>query len=158
MAESPRTTGRENLYRADGSRRPDAEVLKEVGNIGLRLALLDDAMNHRAASADPDLHYPPRLFLLYEWASETEIWLSAKDPALLMALRESAMILVSFDRASLPMHAGVLTREGLGHTGIILFKRLVSVFVESHVARDLPQSAGLFKNDRLVVWEFSSKG
>lgn len=72
MAESPRTTGRENLYRADGSRRPDAEVLKEIGNIGLRLALLDDAMNHRAVSADPDSQYPPRLFLSYKWASETE--------------------------------------------------------------------------------------
>ena len=54
------------------------------------------------------------------------MWLSAKDPALLMALRESTMILVGFDRASIPMHAGVLTREGLGHAGIILFRRSVS--------------------------------
>src|SRR5262249_42322414 len=66
------TTGRENLYRADGSRRPDAEVLEESSNIGLRFALLDDAMNRRAASADPDLQYPLRLFLSYKWGSETE--------------------------------------------------------------------------------------
>jgi hypothetical protein len=66
------TISRENLYRADGSRRPDAEVLKESGNIGLRLALLDDAMHRRAASTDPDLQYPPRLFLSYKWGNEVE--------------------------------------------------------------------------------------
>jgi hypothetical protein len=43
-----------------------------------------------------------------------------------MALREANSILVSFDRASLPMHAGALTREGLGHAGLILFRRSVS--------------------------------
>ena len=51
--------------------------------------------------------------------------LSLKDPALLMTLREAEMVLVGFDRASLPMHAGALTREGLGHAGIILFRRSV---------------------------------
>ena len=45
---------------------------------------------------------------------------------MLMALRELQMVLVSFDRASIPMHAGVLSREGLGHAGIILFRRSVS--------------------------------
>ena len=52
--------------------------------------------------------------------------MSVKDPALLMTLRETGMVLVGFDRASLPMHAGELTREGLGHAGIILFRRSVS--------------------------------
>ena len=31
-----------------------------------------------------------------------------------------------------------------------------SIFVKSHVARDLMQSAGLFKTDKLVVWEYVS--
>src|ERR1700722_5177647 len=52
-------------------------------------------------------------------------YLSVKDPSLLMTLREARMVLVGFDRASLPMHAGALTREGLGHAGIILFRRSV---------------------------------
>ena len=52
-------------------------------------------------------------------------YLSAKDSALLMTLRERGSILVSFDRTSLPFHAGVLTREGLGHAGVILFRRVV---------------------------------
>ena len=64
-------------------------------------------------------------------------WLSAKDPALLMVLREVEIILVSFDRASIPMHAGVLTREGLGHAGIILFRRSVSAVAYGKQARAL---------------------
>ena len=28
------------------------------------------------------------------------------------------------------------------------------LFVRSHVARDLLQNAGLFKTDKLVVWEY----
>jgi hypothetical protein len=56
---------------------------------------------------------------------EKRAFLSVKDPQLLMALRESGLILVSFDRASMAMHAGDLTREGLGHSGAILFRRVV---------------------------------
>ena len=62
-------------------------------------------------------------------------YLSAKDPALLMALRESGLILVGFDRASMPMHAGALTREGLGHAGVILFRRSVSAVAYGRQAR-----------------------
>src|ERR1043166_5670304 len=32
------------------------------------------------------------------------------------------------------------------------------IFVRSHVARDLLQNAGLFKTDKLVVWEYVSNG
>ena len=52
--------------------------------------------------------------------------LQLKDPALLMTLRDEGLVLVSFDRRSLPHHAGVLTREGVGHSGVILFRRTVS--------------------------------
>src|SRR5262249_11323339 len=52
---------------------------------------------------------------------ENGIYLTVKDPALLMALGEWGLIPVGFDCASLPWHAGTLTREGLGHAGIILF-------------------------------------
>lgn len=68
-------TGRASLYRIDGSRRPDAEVLAESGNIGLRLSLLDDAMHRRASSPEADSLYPPRLFLSYKWGSpEEDAW------------------------------------------------------------------------------------
>jgi hypothetical protein len=51
---------------------------------------------------------------------------SSKDPVLLSFLREHGLVLVSFDRRSLAMHAGQLTRESSGHAGVILFRRSVS--------------------------------
>ena len=32
------------------------------------------------------------------------------------------------------------------------------LFVKSHVARDLLQNAGLFKTDKLVIWEYVANG
>src|SRR5439155_22329198 len=66
---------------------------------------------------------------------ENGAYLSVKDPALLMTLREHQMILVGFDRASLPMHAGTLTREGVGHAGLILFRRSVPTTAYGKQAR-----------------------
>jgi hypothetical protein len=43
-----------------------------------------------------------------------------------MTLRDEEMVLVSFDRSSLAHHAGRLTREGVGHSGVILYRRTVS--------------------------------
>jgi hypothetical protein len=42
-------------------------------------------------------------------------WLSVKDPALLLALRESELIIFGIDRATIPMHADELTRESQSH-------------------------------------------
>ena len=50
----------------------------------------------------------------------------SKDPVLLSALREAGLIVVGFDRRTMAMHAGQLTREGAGHSGVILFRRSVS--------------------------------
>jgi hypothetical protein len=66
-------------------------------------------------------------------------YLSAKGPALLMTLREENLVLVSFDRPSLPMHAGTLTREGIGHAGIILFRRSVPALAFGKQARLLTE-------------------
>ena len=65
--------------------------------------------------------------------------LSVKDRAVLMALRDAGLIGVGFDRASLPVHAARATREGLGHAGIVLFRRTVSVVAYGHQARLLTQ-------------------
>jgi hypothetical protein len=40
----------------------------------------------------------------------------------------------------------------------MMSKTTDEIFVKSHVARDLLQSAGLFKTDKLVVWEYVSNG
>lgn len=69
----PRRSGpRNNLYRPDGSRRSDAEVVSEQGKIGLRLALLDDAIHRRAEAGEISVHYPLRMFLSYKWGSPEE--------------------------------------------------------------------------------------
>ena len=83
----------------------------------------DENTSHRLVAACRQLDPGFPLIHITDW--KNGVHLSVKDPALLMVLRESSAILVSFDRNSLPMHAGVLTREGLGHAGIILFRRSV---------------------------------
>jgi hypothetical protein len=84
----------------------------------------DENTSHRLVAACRQIEPQFPLIHLSDW--ENGAYLSAKDPALLMALREWRLILVGFDRASMPMHAGELTREGLGHAGIILFRRSVA--------------------------------
>ena len=51
----------------------------------------------------------------------------SKDPVLLEGLREEGIILITFDRRTMAMHAGQLTRSGSGHAGVILFRRSVSL-------------------------------
>jgi hypothetical protein len=84
----------------------------------------DENTSHRFVAACRQIEPQFPLIHISDW--ENGAYLSAKDPALLMALRESRLILVGFDRVSMPMHAGELTREGLGHAGIILFRRSVA--------------------------------
>lgn len=69
---SKRAGPRSNLYRPDGSRRPDAQIVSEQGKIGLRLALLDDAVHRRAEAGETSVNYPLRLFLSYKWGSAAE--------------------------------------------------------------------------------------
>jgi len=85
--------------------------------------LADENTSHRLVSACLRLNANFPMLHIADW--ERGAWRSANDPALLMRLRESAMVLVGFDRASLPMHAATLTRQALGHSGIILFRRIV---------------------------------
>jgi hypothetical protein len=86
--------------------------------------LADENTSHRFISACCRIQANFPIIHISEWKNGA--YLSVKDPALLMAVREHGMILVGFDRASLPMHAGTLTREGVGHSGIVLFRRVVS--------------------------------
>jgi hypothetical protein len=95
--------------------------------------LADENTSHRFVAACRQMEASFPIIHISDWNNGA--YLSVKDPALLMALRESGMILVGFDRASLPMHAGALTREGLGHAGVILFRRSVSAVASGKQAR-----------------------
>jgi len=50
----------------------------------------------------------------------------SRDPVLLDVLRQHGLILITFDRRTMAMHAGQLTRSGGGHAGVILFRRSIS--------------------------------
>lgn len=95
--------------------------------------LADENTSHRmvAACRQTEADFP--IVHISDW--QEGAYLSVKDPALLMTLREKGLVLVGFDRASLPMHAGDLTREGLGHAGIILFRRSVPTVAYGKQAR-----------------------
>ena len=86
--------------------------------------LADENTSHRLVLACRQIEPNFPIIHIADWNGGA--YLSVKDPALLMALREAGLVLVGFDRASLPMHAGALTREGLGHAGVVLFRRSVS--------------------------------
>ena len=95
--------------------------------------LADENTSHRLVSACCQIRPGFPIVHISDW--EHGACLSLKDPALLMVLREQGMILVGFDRASMAMHAGALTREGLGHAGVILFRRSVPVVACGKQAR-----------------------
>jgi hypothetical protein len=87
------------------------------------LLLADENTSHRLVSA---CRRQVRGFPLVHIASwQDGSWLGLDDAALLIACAESRLILVAFDRATLPWHAGRVIRAGERHGGLILFRRSV---------------------------------
>lgn len=109
--------------------------------------LADENTSHRLVSACRQIEAGFPMVHISDWMGGA--YRSAKDPALLMALREAEMILAGFDRASLPMHAVALTREGLGHAGVILFCRSVPAVAYGRQARLL---VDLWREARAWDW------
>lgn len=95
--------------------------------------LADENSSHRLVSACHRIAATFPLVHISAW--QNGAYLSVKDPALLTTLREHGMILVGFDRASMALHAGTMTREGVGHAGVILFRRLVGATAYGRQAR-----------------------
>src|SRR5829696_2956904 len=98
----------------------------------LRL-IADENTSHRLVAACRQIDRALPIIHISDWREGA--MLSSKDPALLMTLREEEMVLVGFDRTSMAMHAGTLTREGIGHAGIILFRRSVPAVAYGRQAR-----------------------
>jgi hypothetical protein len=77
----------------------------------------------------------------------------SKDPVLLEVMRQCGLVLVSFDRRTMAMHAAQLTRGGSGHAGIILFRRSVSQMDHGKQSRLLvafwTQASGWDWSDRI---------
>jgi len=53
------------------------------------------------------------------------LWLGLDDASLLIACAEAGLVLVAFDRATLPWHAGQVLRAGESPAGLVLFRRSV---------------------------------
>jgi hypothetical protein len=82
------------------------------------------------------------------------LWLGLDDVTLLIACAEAGLVLVAFDRATLPWHAGQVLRAGEHHGGLVLFRRVVRTTDYGHQTRLLTdfwiQSAAWDWQDRVV--------
>jgi hypothetical protein len=112
--------------------------------------LADENISHRFVAACHQIEGGFPIIHISEW--ENGAYLLVKDPGLLMRLREREMILVGFDRASMPLHAGALTREAVGHAGVILFRRSVPTTAYGTQARLLVTLWGEARN-----WEWADR-
>lgn len=86
--------------------------------------LADENTSHRFVSACARLSRDDvPIVHIATWKDGT--WLGLDDAALLVACGEAGLVLVAFDRATLPWHAGQVVRAGDDHGGLILFRRTV---------------------------------
>lgn len=95
--------------------------------------LTDENTSHRLVSTCQRLAPEFPIVHIADWQGGS--WLSLDDAALLLACVEAKLVLVAFDRATLPWHAGQLLRAGHDHAGVILFRRTVRSIAYGHQAR-----------------------
>ena len=85
--------------------------------------LADENTSHRFVTACRRLVPGFPIIHIARWQDGS--WLGLDDAALLIACAEVGLVLVAFDRRTLPWHAGQVLRTGETHGGLILFRRTV---------------------------------
>lgn len=95
--------------------------------------LADENTSHRFVSACRRLVKEFPIVHIASWQDGS--WLGLDDAALLMSCAEAGLVLVAFDRAILPWHAGQVLRGGDTHGGLVLFRRMVRSTDYGHQAR-----------------------
>lgn len=85
--------------------------------------LADENTSHRLVSACRHLVKEFPIVHIAGWQDGS--WLGLDDAALLMSCAEATLVLVAFDRATLPWHAGQVLRAGDNHGGLVVFRRTV---------------------------------
>ena len=85
--------------------------------------LADENTSHRFVSACRRLAREFPVIHIARWQDGS--WLGLDDAALLVSCAEAGLVLIAFDRATLPWHAGQVVRAGESHGGLILFRRSV---------------------------------
>lgn len=95
--------------------------------------LADENTSHRLVSACRHLVSELPIIHIASW--QDGLWLRLDDAALLMSCADVGFVLVAFDRATLPWHAGHVLRAGENHGGLVLFRRTVRSTDYGHQAR-----------------------
>jgi hypothetical protein len=85
--------------------------------------LADENTSHRLVAACRRRIKEFPLVHISDWQDGR--WLGLDDAALLTACAADGLVLVAFDRATLPWHAGQVLRAGEDHGGLVLFRRFV---------------------------------
>lgn len=95
--------------------------------------LADENTSHRFVSACRRLVDGFPILHIARWQDGS--WLGLDDSALLIACADHGLVLVAFDRATLPWRAGRVLRAGESHGGVVLFRRTVRSTDYGHQAR-----------------------
>jgi hypothetical protein len=113
--------------------------------------LADENTSHRFGSACRRLVREFPIVHIATWQDGS--WLSLDDAALLVACAEAGLVLVAFDRATLPWHAGQVLRAGGNHGGLVLLRRTVRSTNDGHQARLLTA----FWSDEGHAWDWLNR-
>ena len=113
--------------------------------------LADENTSHRFVSACRRLFQGFPMIHIAKWQDGS--WLGMDDAALLIACAEAGLVLVAFDRATLPWHAGQVIRIGESHGGLILFRRTVRTTDYGQQARLLTE----FWSREGGVWDWLNR-
>jgi hypothetical protein len=113
--------------------------------------LADENTSHRLVSACQRL--VPRFPIVHIAKWKDGIWLGLDDRALLAGCAEAGLVLVAFDRPTLPWHSGQLLRAGEDHAGLILFRRSIRAADYGHQARVL---TGFWGTDT-AAWDWQNR-
>jgi hypothetical protein len=123
---------------------------KKENGMALRL-MADENTSHRLVAACQRL--VPNFPIVHIANREEEIWLGLDDVALLICCSEAKLVLVAFDRSTLPWHAGQLLRAGQDHAGLILFRGTVRGADYGYQARLL---TGFWQNEA-KEWDWTNR-
>ncbi len=85
--------------------------------------LADENTSHRFVSECQRLVKAYPIVHIAKWRDG--LWLGLDDSSLLISCAEAGLVLVAFDRVTLPWHAGQVLRAGDNHGGLVLFRRTV---------------------------------
>lgn len=113
--------------------------------------LADENTSHRLVSACRRVLPEFPIVHIARW--QDGAWLGLDDAALLIACAEAGLVLVAFDRATLPWHAGQVLRAGESHGGLILFRRTVRTTNYGQQARLLTE----FWSRQAHAWDWLNR-